>query len=306
MTFTAAGVPSIDYSGSSLRYGLIGIKPIEVVETVKRFGMKFLRITRKFDSLKTPETYSDAVTFQNEVIMSSIKIPEWFDADELIKEFSQQSIKNYESDEEFKKAVDELKKASRISGPLLSFVEFVKDRFESQRDQYLEAEAERFLRSNFPLSFYNKFVVFDNTYQEFLKILEDRVRKHEFLARCARNFEMYKKRISELRATIGPIIDQVDACFLHYSRVKKYVIVWNAKDYSELSNPKFLDVKNVDYVEFEKIFNEYGNKLMETRQFLLHLDENILCKEFGSAQYATKEAFSKLATLPYDSLNPES
>jgi hypothetical protein len=306
LTLTTSGVSSIDYSGSSLRYGLLDIKPIEVVETIKKCGMKFLRITRKFESLKAPETYSDLVTFQNQAIIDSIKLPNWFDSNELIKELSRFSIESYEKDEEFKKAVEELKKADRIGRPLLSFVQFVKNRLESKRDLYLDLEADRFLRSNFPLSVYNRFVVFDNTYQEFLKILEDKVRRYEFLANYSRNFEMYKKRISEMRVALSPIIDQVDACFLHYSRLKKYMVVWNAKDYSELRNPKFLDIGNVDYAEFEKVFAEYCNKLMETRQLLLRLDEDILRRNFDLTEYATRKVFSRLATLPSSSLTLKS
>ena len=306
MTFARSDISSIDYSGSSLRYGLLDIRPIEVVETIKKAGIKFLRITRKFENLKAPETYSDIVTFQNETIINSMKIPKWFDADKLINEFAQQAIKSYEEDEEFKKAVEEVKKAQQIGRPLLSFVHFVKNRFESERDHSLEIEADRFLRSNFPLSFYNRFVVFDNTYHEFLGFLENEVRTYEFLARCARSFDMYGKRISEMRRAISPMIDQIDACLLHYSRVKKYVTVWNAKDYGDLRNPKFLDIGNVDYTEFEKILDEYNNELMKTRQLLSSLDENAARKELEMAEYPPRKAFSKLAALQSCSLPPKS
>jgi hypothetical protein len=285
---------------------LLDIRPIEVVETVKRYGLKFLRITRKFESMETPKSYSDMVTFQNETIFNSIKIPSWFDADKLINEFSQRSIKNYEDDTEFKKAVEDLKKAERIGRPLLSFVQFVKHRFDSELDSYLETEAARFLRSNFPLSFYHKFVVFDNTFQEFLRVLEDRVRKYEFLARCSRSFDMYGKRINEMKAAISPLIDQIDACNLHCSRLKRYVIVWNAKDYAELKSPKFLDMTNLEHAEFERILNAYDNTLAETRRLLLRFDEDVLCKESDSAEYATRKVFSDLIALPSSSLKLKS
>ncbi|MEM2130634.1 MAG: hypothetical protein QXZ70_08570 [Candidatus Bathyarchaeia archaeon] len=297
MTFGVSAVPSIDYSGSSLRFGLLDIKPMEVIETVKRFGMKFQRITRRFELSRAPQTYSELVTFQNRIIIDSFSIPEWFDGDKLVYEFSRRAIENYEKDEEFKKAVDALKKSDRIGRPLLSFVQFVKNRFESELDLYLETEAERFLNSNFPLSFYNKFVLFDHTYHEFLGILENNVRKYEFLASCARNFIMYQKRISEMKSAISPIIDQIDACFLQYLRLKKYIIIWNSKDYSEIRNPKFLDIKKINYPEFEKLFNEYVNKLGETRHFLLDLDNVAIQKGFYSTENAAKEVFSKLVSL---------
>jgi hypothetical protein len=292
-----SGISSIDYSGSSLRYGLIDVRPIEIRETIKRFGIKFLRITRKFESLRPPETYGDIVAFQNQMVLDSIEIPHWFDADKLIKEFSQHAIENYEKDKEFKNAVERVK-AERTGTPLLSFVQFAKNRFESEMDYYLEIEADRFLRSNFALSFYNRLALFDNTYLGFLRVLEDRVRKYEFLAHYARNFDMQTKRYAEMRAAVGPIIDQIDTNLFCYARVKKYVTVWNAKNYDELQNPKFLDIRNVDYSEFEKIFNEYNKRLTETRQFLLSLDREILSKEIDSSEYPAKAAFSKLLALP--------
>jgi hypothetical protein len=292
-----SGISSIDYSGSSLRYGLIDVRPIEIRETIKRFGIKFLRITRKFESLRPPETYDDIVAFQNQMVLDSIEIPHWFDADKLIKEFSQHAIENYEKDKEFKNAVERVK-AERTGTPLLSFVQFAKNRFESEMDYYLEIEADRFLRSNFALSFYNRLALFDNTYLGFLRVLEDRVRKYEFLAHYARNFDMQTKRYAEMRAAVGPIIDQIDTNLFCYARVKKYVTVWNAKNYDELQNPKFLDIRNVDYSEFEKIFNEYNKRLTETRQFLLSLDREILSKEIDSSEYPAKAAFSKLLALP--------
>ena len=301
MTFGVSTSPSIDYSGSSLRVGLLDIKPMEIVEVVKKFGMKFQRVTRKYESTKTVQSFSDLVTFQNRAIMDSFSVPEWFNVDKLVCEFSQSSIQNYEKDEEFRKAIEEVKKAERKGRPLLSFIQFARSRFESEFDSYLETEADRFLNSNFPLSFYNRFVLFDNTYREFLRILENNVRRYEFLANYARNFIMYQKRISEMKSAIGPIIDQIDGCFLQYLRLKKYVVIWNSKDYAELQNPKFLDIKRVNYPEFERLFNEYVNKLDVTRNFLLDSDGGFISKELSSEENATKGVFSKLISLDHSS-----
>jgi hypothetical protein len=297
LTFTTSGATSVDYSGSALRYGLIDIKPIEIVETVKRFGLKFKRVVRTFESVKPPGSYAELVTFQNEAVFGTIEIPKWFDADKLIKAFSQRSTESYERDVEFKKAIEDVKKAERKGRPLLLFIQFAKNRFESERDYYLEVEAQRFLRSNFPLSFYNKLVVFDNTFYDFVKILEDKVRIGEFYASCARNFEMYRKKIAEMQRIISPIIDQMDKCFFSYSRLKKYVLVWNAKDYKEIFNPKFLDVKNLDFSEFEKQCNDYNMRLRETREFLLRYNSEILHKELVSKE-STANMFAKLVMLP--------
>ena len=297
-----SGALLLGHSGSALRYGLMDIKPIEVVETIKRFGLKFRRRSRTFESLKPSKSYADLVTFENEAIFSTIEIPKWFDAEKLAKTFSQNSIESYENDTELKEVVENVRKAQRKGKPLLSFAQFMKHRFESKRDYYLELEAKRFLSSNFPLSFYNKLSVFDNTYYDFLKILEDTVRIYEFRASCSRNFRMYAKKINEMKRRISPILDQTDNCFFSYSRLKRYVAIWNSKDYKEIVYPKFLDIKNLDSSEFEKLRNDYITKLRETRRFLLRYNPEIFHKKLDLDE-STRNMFGKLVMLPSSSLS---
>jgi hypothetical protein len=301
VTLTASGIGSIEYGGSALRYGLVDIRPVEVFETIKRFGLKFRKITRTFERLQPMKSYADMVTFENEAILGTINIPKRFDAAKLIKIFSENSIENYEKDTEWKKAVEDVRRSDRKGRPLLSLIQFAKNRFESRRDDYVEIEAERFLRSNFPLSFYNKLVVFDNTYYDFLQTIENKVRRHEFLASCARNFEMYKKRIAQMQAFLSPIIDEMDECFFSYARLKKYVTIWNAREYEELLDPKFLGIKNVNFTEFQEIFNKYDDKLIETKRNLLQYNPELLHQEIDSKEQTTR-MFSKIVMLPSSSL----
>lgn len=294
--------PLSDYSGSALRFGLMEVKPVEVVETIRRCGLKFKRVTRRFESLKPAQSYEDLVTLQNEAILGTMQIPKWFDVDKLVEIFSQRSIEDYEKDTELKEIIDDVRKAERKGRPLLSFVQFMKNRFESRRDRYLELEADRFLSSNFPLSFYNKFVVFDNTYYDFLKTLEDKVRRYEALASIARSFLMYQKRIVGMKREVGPLIDKLDECIFSCAYLKKYVIVWNSKDYKEVFYPKFLDIDNVDFSEFEKLRSNFDVKLREIRELMLSYNPEIFSKEIDSKEHTTK-MFSKLAMLPSGSLN---
>ena len=302
MAFATSGAHSFGYSGSALRYGLVDIKPIKVVENIKRLGLKFRRVTRTFESLQPSKSYADLVTFENEKIFGTVEIPKWFEAEKLVKTLSQYSIQNYEKDTELKDAVKNIRESERKGRPLVSFAQFMKNRFESKRDYYVEVEAERFLNSNFPLSFYNKLVVFDNTYYAFLKILEDTVRLYEFRASVSRSFDLYKKRFNEIKRRIIPALDQMDSCWFSYDRLKKYLLIWNSKDYEEIFNPKFLDMKNVSSPEFGEICKDYDRKLIETRQFLLGYSPEYLHKELDSDE-TTKKMFSKLIMLPSSSLN---
>jgi len=275
----------------------MNIKPIQVVETIKRFGVKFKRVTTRFDSLTPSKSYSDLVSFNNEAIMGSIDIPDWFDATKLIEAFSQRSIQNFEKDKDLQEEIENLRNADRIGRPLLSFTQYTKQRYESEMEEYLELEAHRFLNSNLPLSFYNKLVVFDNTFYDFLKVLEDIVRMHEFHASAARNFVMYQKIINKMKRRIAPLIDQIDQSGFAVSRLKKYVSIWNSKEYTEIHYPKYLDIKKVDPSIFEELSLDCSQRLRATRGLLLSYNENILREEIDFKD-STKEMFSKLLTLP--------
>jgi hypothetical protein len=294
--------PLADYSGSALRFGLMDIKPIEVVEIIKKFGLKFKKITRTFELSRPMKSFEDLVTFQNETVFNMIEIPQWFDAKRLVYVFSQHNIENYEKDAELKMALEELKTSERKGRPLLSFIQFIKRRFEAERDNYVDLEAEIFLNSNFPFSLYNKFVVFDNLFYDFLKILENQVKWYEFKASSARNFLMYQKRIAEMKKEIGPIIDKFDECVFSLTCLKRYIVIWNAKNYDEIFNFKFLDIKNVDFVKFEELYNNFSNKLREAKGFLLRYDPLILNREIRHDEY-TREMFGKLVNLPFSSLD---
>lgn len=293
------------YSQSALRYGLVDIKPVEIVETIKRFGIKFRRVTHTFESLRPSESYEDMVTFDNELVFHTIDLPERFDQEKLVKLYSHRSIENYKKDIEFKEAVEKCKKADRIGRPLLSLVQLFKSRFESAREYFLSCEAEKFLKSNFPLDFYNNFVVFDNTYYDFLKILEDTVRRSEFYATYARSFDMYKRHIDDMKKRLRPILDRVDTCFFSNLCLDRYVDIWNAKDYEQIFAPKYLDIKNVDYTQLEQLTSDFKTRLTEIRKFFLSFDPQYLHKQQLDFEDPTVKMFSRVVMLPSEALRAE-
>ena len=123
MTFNNLGSTAIGYSGNSLRLGLLEIKPIEFTEIIKKAGLRFQRVIRKFEPSHHPQSYSELVTLENEAIFSSITIPDWFEPTRLVTEFSQRSIDSYEKDTEYKRELEKVKNSrGNVSQPLLSFV----------------------------------------------------------------------------------------------------------------------------------------------------------------------------------------
>lgn len=304
MAFATSG-PLSDTCSGPLRYGLLDIRPVQIVEIIKKCGLKFTRTIRKFEPISASKSYAELVEEENEAIFSVISIPAWFDPEELVSRFSQHSVERYEKDTDLKEATEKMKTSGRRDRPLTSFVQFMKQRFDSERENYLETEAHRFLNSNFPLSFYNKFVVLDNTYYEFVTTLENIVRRDEFHASVARSFRMYDKIIEGMKRKIRPLLDQVDACLLSCLCLKKYIMVWNSKDYEEIFNPEFLDMKSVDFSELEKLRISFNTELRETRELLLRSNPNVFQRDIDS-RGSTKSVFGKLVMLPLDHLRLES
>ena len=302
--FSTSGIPA-DYSGSTLRFGLVDIKPVQVVETIKRFGLKLRTTTRSFQSLKPSQSFEDFVTFANEATFSKIDIPGRFQVDELVRLFSQRRVAVYESDTELKQVFENLRKSARIGRPLLAFTRFIMNRFESNRENYSRTEARRFLNSDFPLSFYNKFVVYDNTFYDFLRVLKRIVGTYESRASVARSFPMYSRQISEMKRILGPIIDQMDSCHFHKSCLKKYVIIWNSNSYDEIAEePEFLDSSRTDPSALKQLNYEFEMRLEETRRLLLEFDGHILQKELDPGTEPTRKMFAELTMLPSSSLGP--
>jgi hypothetical protein len=292
-------------STSVLRYGLLDIKPIEIKETIKRAGIKFIRITRSLESINPQKSYFDFIKLNNEAIFSTIEIPKWFDVEKLIEIFTKRSISFYEADVELKNAVENLKKDKGKPKTLLTFVSFVQERFESAMTDSLQNEALRFLNSNFPLSFFSKFVILDYTILDYLKLLKKIVRHYEIKSNMPRariEFRIYSRVIENMKRQIAPLIDQMDACLFSYKCLKNYIDLWNSTSYEEIFKSKFLDANKLDSSKFNELYENFNSKHMETRKLLLDAAPEIFHRELSLEDEPTARMFSKIVNLPLPAL----
>lgn len=278
MTFTSGATTSLGYSSSTLRFGLMDIKPVEVKETFKRWGMKFRRVGIRYEPLRPTESYEDFMILTNSNILSRIPLPERFEQKKLVDMFTKAAVKQYNNDKEFQAAVAQLKeKRAKDSGKsLTSFVSFMKGRFERELQGYFESEAASFMKSNFPLSFFSKLTLMDNTYLAFLMITERIVRRCEILATLPgtrRPADSLKSRVEEMKRVLSPIIGMMDECEDSYFSIKRYVTIWNAEDYGDIANPEFLDKAKLDPKSFTELQATYLNSLSSARTTLFQLSK---------------------------------
>jgi len=123
---------------------------------------------------------------------------------------------------------------------------------------------------------------------------------HEFQAAVARSFPMYKKKINELKGKISPILDNLDQSVFACSSLKRFIMIWNSKEYDEVTNPEFLDIGNVDKIELHRLSTIFNNKIREVKGFLLHYDPDVLLKQIDSTDGAA-QMLGKLLMFPTSS-----
>lgn len=114
----------------------------------------------------------------------------------------------------------------------------------------------------------------DNTYSVFLAITERIVRRCEILATLPgtrRPVDSFKSSVEEMKRVLSPLIDQMDECVNSYFAIKRYITIWNAKDYDDTLNPEFLDRERVDSKLLAELQATYLNNLSNIRKMLFQM-----------------------------------
>jgi hypothetical protein len=113
LSFGASHV--LSYPQNSLRFGLIDIKPVEITENTKLGNIRFKVTKTKLEPTKPVNTFEELVTADNNAVFTSISIPRKFKIPDLIKAFTNASVKRFEED-------NELLSFSEIISPPISYI----------------------------------------------------------------------------------------------------------------------------------------------------------------------------------------
>lgn len=255
----------MEYPSSTLRYGLLDVKPILVSEVKKKYGIKILTKTIRYEPEKPIEKYEDLANIRYGQIFSRIPLPESYSLERILEYFVKKDVEKYRRDDELKK---ELKKKE---AGLLGFVKFFKNRFEKELPEYYSAEADRFLRSNLPLSFFTQTSMFINTYQKYLTLVKEIAGRYESLAviRSARYRDsQVEQPLGKMKQILSPLIDKMDLLVVEILTLKMYVCIWCAENFEEIDNPRFLDFRKMDSSILDEFALGYNNELKNMRRMM--------------------------------------
>lgn len=292
-------ISSIEYPSSALRYALLNVKPIPFEEIVKIKGIKFKKKGIRYEPEKQRfDKIEDFVTFRYEQIFSRMPIPESFCPEHIFDHFVSTTIKKIEEDKELKKELEKKEKS------LFGFVDFIKKRFENNVVDYYMSEANRFHRSNLPLSFFAQTSMFINTYQKYLSLVKRIVRRYEILPslRGVRNpLRAHEYHLNSMKRVLAPLIDRMDLFCIDALSLKLYVIIWSAETLEEIEDPSFLDIKKLDPNYFQEYLTSYSTQLKNIRKLIFKMsmkyDPEIFNKEIEPANSVTT-MLSKLLSPP--------
>lgn len=292
-------VATIEYPSSALRYGLLNVRSIPVDEIVKIRGMKFKRKGIRYQPEEQIEKFEDFINFKYERIFARMPIPESYPLEKLLGHFVKRDVKVYEEDKELQ---HELK---RKDTSLEGFVSFIRKRFESRIPQYYMIEANRFHKSNLPLSFFTQLCVGIDTYQKYLALINRIVRRHELLSNLPGTRDQFRSteiHLNEMKRVLAPLIDKMDLCTYETSSLKMYVCLWSSESFDEVDDPLFLDVNKLDQSYLTEYALNYETQIKNMRKMLFDSSKMYDPEVFGREVNVTGSTTTMLSKLLFSDL----
>jgi hypothetical protein len=291
-------VQQLETPSSALRYSLLNVKPIPFQDIVRIKGQSYTRRgIRYIPDGSTPQTnfenLQDFIAFRYEQIFEKMPMPERFSKEQLLEHFQNKAIDYVNKDKELKEQIEQ-------GHGLLGIVQFFKGRFKKEIDSRYSVEANRFLNSNLPLSFFSRTSMFTDTYEKYLDVIERVVRRHELLQNLPGvrdKGKASKVQMSIMKRKLAPIIDQMDICTIESLSLRLYVSIWSANDIKEIEEPHFLDIKKLESAYFEEYCLSYEKAQKNTRRIIYELSKEYypeLMSQYVVSSSSTADMLGKL------------
>jgi len=268
MSFGSVDGPSGADTSSLLRFGLTGLKPIHVRETIRRWGLRFERVYTTFQPTDIPKSYPDYALLKIQGVFSNISIPEYFEKDKLIEYYVNKKVMAYENDKEFTEQVKKLKKAKGSISPLMDFVTFCKNRYQENIMELYNVNSINFYSSDLSFSVINDLSRSDNVYALFLNLLYDILYSYNIRLglRAKSDSKYFDKVFSSMKTEIHEIIDVADRMCFHESCLRRLFTIWNAKNYDDLENVEYIYFKNIPQTDFTRIYQDLKIDIRSSRK----------------------------------------
>jgi hypothetical protein len=299
-------LPAYTTYSSAVRFSLSDVEPVEE-RYVKRIGS--LKLIERVVKLipKQPYSYDDYLKVFYTDVLSGIKVLK-FRPEDVHKHMVKMSfsiieklglsdqIKRLEelrgstSPSDIKEAADIM---AHISGKLCRMI---------TADEVAQFYAKRFLNSNFFISYFSELLRGFQTYNKFLILMENEIRKMErFVGLAMKRGTPHAMKVrNEFRRKLRPIIDACDDYSTSLMTLKVYVELSNSEKIEDLFQPKVFSMDKLDKNEYERLFSDYVMKLDSLRNELFKYKPDIFVSRVNFAQ-PIPELWKKLVALTVES-----
>jgi cell fate (sporulation/competence/biofilm development) regulator YlbF (YheA/YmcA/DUF963 family) len=278
MSASAALFGPVD-SASALRCGFASLKPISIKETVKKWGLRVTSVRWRFEGASDNDwvkNYPSYITLLNNSVLEKIKLPEAVDSRMLADMITKAAIERFEKDHELKSALGKVEAEKESAKPFVEFTQFLRKRFEENRLKTANAKAEAFMHSNLPFSYFSNLVMSNEIYEGFLDALQRKLTLYEsvWFKRAFNNPEQFKRKFREMQASLSPLFDAIERIVFTERCLNVLVVGSNCKDAASLFSVDFLDVKKIDYQQFEPFLVEFDSNLNSCVSLIVSMEPN--------------------------------
>jgi len=271
-------IPSITAPTSALRIGLLDLKPIEVSEKVKQFG---LSIRRKFTIFEPTSSITDYYMTTNANIVNNIPIPARFEKEKLVTYLTEKMGSFINEDKDLSRILSIVKEKKHDVFVINDFVSEIITYFEANLNEYTRIEAKTFLESDLPLCYFADFVRFNKLNYAFLSHLNSRIKWYKLLCstkEAKNNIRIYQNHFAQMKREFSPLLGQSDKAYISQSSLKLYILLQNSNNYEDIFEFKPLKMSNLNDKDLLELHSSYDQNL-SILNGILYISDHSFMKE---------------------------
>lgn len=268
---------------SALRFGFANLQPISIKKTIQKWGLRLTTVSWQLKSEGRAdfiENYPSYITFLNDSVMKKLKLPRNIDPFMLAQAITRRTIQQFDKDKDLKSALAKVENEKDSARPLQEFVKFLRKRFDEERAEDVQAKAEMFTSSNLPFSFFTNMVMANEVFEGFIDVMQKKINLYEsvWLYKYKNDPGRFRRKFQEMKESLAPLFDVMEFCSFNQRCLKTLVLAYNCDNVESLFSIEFVDIKRIDYQQFEKLSAELSSSLESCTSVILRMEPDSFSK----------------------------
>jgi|GEM_PF-3737490 len=237
------------------------------------------RISPLFDA----KSFEEYVRMKNEFLVNSITSPPHFDRKKIVDLLTSYTIDSVKKDPKLYKFlnIEKRKGLNRI----LEFVESMLQNMENDEKVSINTQAENFLSSDFPLSFFTNFLVLEKVEEAYLHYLKAAIKHYKVLLSFPEIRNNQRRRLhilSEIKQNLYPFFRKFEDCMFSKDCLSLFIFLYNSDSYDDLFKNKRVTIKKLDQTELKRLQDKFEKDIDDFNQIISKVAPEHLYKEMDN------------------------